>query len=139
MAFNADAWLEANRPPSFTARGRTYYGRILSVEEWVRLHGLSALMSDSPTVSGTRFVLRRAIASWFPAPWYLRPLAFFAPGWFNPAYRAFRRLPDKAQQEMLADFSESQRRAMPRFGAARSQPPGTMTTPTSGTSQPSAG
>lgn len=139
MAFNADAWLEANRPPEFTSGGRTYRGRILSTEEWLELHGWKAVLSEQPTMIGTRYLLRKAITSWFPAPWWLRPLAFFAPGWFNPAYRAFRRLPDKAQQDMLADFSESQRNAMPPLGGARGQPPGTMTTPTSDASRPSAG
>lgn len=127
MAFNADAWVEATTPPEFQVRRRRFVGRILSADEWFRLHanknkvlaGVEAA-KVSPAGHDSRAILRDVrnttrdfIASWFPAPWYARPVVWvFGNGW-NPAWRCFKRLPEKVQLEAIKDFCECQRNAMP--------------------------
>lgn len=146
MAFDADLFVEAHvEPPAFTWKARRFVGRILSADEWVRLHAtnlkaradvavVEGRMKESGDTSEVDRVVRTAlhaaktfsrdcITSWFPAPWYLRPLAAVWPGLFHPAWRAFRSMPPIAQEKAIADFSESQRRAMPE-----SRPNGTSTT-----------
>lgn len=155
--FDADQYCAAHHePPAFQWKGRRFVGRILSAEEWVRLHSQQADvlranerraaveadrdLAATKNVRGETVdrVVRRAfrvanrftrscITSWFPAPWYLRPIAWLLPGLFHPAWRAFQQMPGAVQVEAVMDFSESQRRATPTV----SQPPGTKqeTTP----------
>lgn len=147
--FDADQYCAAHHePPAFTWKGRRFVGRILSAEEWVMLHaqredvtrrnvGRAEKEIDRDQRRGdlreetTERVVRRAlrvgerftrrcIVSWFPVPWYRRPLASLWPALFHPPWRAFRQMPPKVQVEAVKDFSESQRNAMPE-----SQPPGT--------------
>jgi hypothetical protein len=150
VAFDADQYIEALRPPSFKFRGRTYVGRVLSADEWILLQarrdreevGRAAARKKAAnakndktkdgfseatverivreTIGAARKFARACIVSWFPAPWWIRPFAWLLPDVFHPAWRAFRELPDSAQVEAVKDFSESQRKAMPT-----SQPPGT--------------
>lgn len=145
MAFDADEYVEAHHhPPAFRWKGRRYVGRILSAAEWVRLHAqrdqaqsarvgraARAVEGDELTDAAMGTVVEEAlraaerftrdmIMSWFPVPWYRRPLAWLMPGLFHPAWRAFRQMPPRVQVEAVKDFSESQRHALPQ-----SQPPGT--------------
>ena len=141
MAFDAAQYCEARlEPPTFIWKGRRFVGRILSADEWVLLHAHrdeeqrraaaaagEGDLSDASVERTVRDALRSArgfarscVTSWFPAPWYLRPLSWLWPGLFHPAWRAFSSMPSAAQVEAIKDFSESQRKANPE-----SQPQGT--------------
>lgn len=128
MAFNADAYVESLTPPEFLFRRRRFVGRILSVAEWLRLHtkhtdvlaGLDAARRGDANAPNAATVARNItsssrdyIASWFPADrWYWRVLVALFGNTLNPAWRAFRQLPETVQVEAVKDFSECQRNAM---------------------------
>lgn len=115
MAFDADAFVAALEPPTLTAGGRTYRGRLLSAVQWLRLHEEKARLTRAAEEATTpaaaaavefmaRRLTERTVAAFFPRRWWqLR----------SPALAAYRRLPPAAQLAALADFSECQRRAMP--------------------------
>lgn len=105
MAFNADEHAAALLPPVLIAGGTEYRGRILSVEEVVRLY---ASRGDEKNARAAHRFLRRCIDAWFPAPWWARLVGY------NPVWRAFRRLPDATQVEAFESFSLAQRLAAPR-------------------------
>lgn len=101
--FDADAYAAALAPPAFTWRGRTYTGRLLSIEEFVALHAARPVGGDDPAADARAFA-RHAVAAWFPRPWW-SPV--------NRAVRAFLAMPDAAQVAAIQSFSGAQRAAMP--------------------------
>jgi hypothetical protein len=110
VSFDLDTFVGALTPPAFTVGGRTYHGRVLSVEQWIALHGASGTLTNASDVTTTRAFIERAFLAWFPAPWYARgPLACL-----HRAWQAFRRLPDVAQLAAIESFSSAQRAAMMR-------------------------
>lgn len=117
MAFDADQYLEALQPPTYTHGGRTYVGRILSFEEWVRLApDLKRAAKGEMDYLGLRLFARRVCAAMFPRPWW-------KPG---PSVASLvLSLPLAAQRDALADFFRSQARAM---GIEMEQPAPTSTT-----------
>lgn len=113
MAYNADAHVKALDRPAFVAGGRVYRGRVLSTEEYVQLLAViqekETADSDERRMQESRRKMEYAVAQWFPRQWWQLG---------NPSLRAFRKLPDAVQIAAIADFTQSQRKAMP-------QPPGT--------------
>lgn len=101
MAFNAKAHAEALVPPAFVdLAGRTHTGRILSIEEMVRLQQFV----DTVNPIDGRTAADRMIRAWFPRRWWQ---------FGHPALRAFRRLPETTQVAAIESFLVSQRNAMP--------------------------
>lgn len=123
MAYDADAMLEALEPPTFTAFGHTFRGRLMSAPAWLQLHvekeKIDAQVREltdagkgyDAFVLSQKFV-HKTICAFFPRPWYAL---------FNPALAAFKAMPLKIQTEMLEDFCESQRRSMPETRPTRDE------------------
>jgi hypothetical protein len=106
MAFNADEHAAALIPPVLVAGGKEYRGTLLSVEEVAVLWGNRP--KDDAKLAETRAFTRRCVEAWFPTPWLYRLL-----GLTNPAWNAFRKLPDKTQLAAIESFSLAQRIAAP--------------------------
>lgn len=122
--FNGDAFVAALEPPSFVYEGRTYVGRVLSVEQWMAAHTERDAIGES--AEAARAFAARLVAAWFPRRWY---------HWRgHPAWRAFARMPQLAQLAALRSFSEAQRRAITTL----SPTPTTEATETAAPPRPSA-
>lgn len=104
MAFDADAFLDALRPPEFTHRGRMYRGRALSVEEWAPFEvPLQRAMKGELSDQEVHGLIRGILRAMFPRPrWAV---------WRPHVADLVLSLPNAARVEALRDFWEAQARA----------------------------
>lgn len=104
MAFDADEMLQGLEPPTITVGGRTYRGRLLSLEEWAPFEpDIRRAMQREMDVAELREFLRRYVDTIFPRPWWA---ALSRPRMSSVVLA----LPLKVQMEALRDFLACQGR-----------------------------
>lgn len=104
--FNADAFLEAIEPPTFTKDGVTYTGMVLGHDEWMKMAPrLRSLKTGKLSYAQVRLLMRDLTFAMFPpSRWW----NFWEKG---AAYHILR-LPYQMQLEALTGFIQSQVQAM---------------------------
>lgn len=109
MVFDSRKFLEAMRPPEFTAKnGDVFVGRILSIEEWqpyeVRMQKAAAGAMQWPEM---RALLRDLTIEFFPRGWRFWTLRFWRPCWYW-----VDKLPPVLQLRAVYSFMHSQADAL---------------------------
>lgn len=108
MSFDADAYLDSLQPPEIKLGGKTYKGRLLSLEEWMPFEPrLQAVASEKATVEEIRGVIKDFCDAVFPVP--LLDLLNFRRKTVGEQVVA---LPPAALLKAAAYFFECQARAM---------------------------
>lgn len=120
--FDADEYLEALNPPVFKYGGRTYRGRILSEEEFLRFAPqLQAVARKKISYLEYRVLVWQIGRAIFPKPWWKV--------WERSVGSILLKLPAKVREAALRDFLEPQGAAM---GLQASPTPGSASPPAAG-------
>lgn len=105
-AFNADQYLEAIEPPTLTVHGKTYRGKILSHDEWMRFApDLEALARHKLDYRQTRLLIARLAYAMFPPSRWWRV-------WERSGAHHLLNLPFQAQMDAMKGFLKSQSQAL---------------------------
>jgi hypothetical protein len=118
--FDADAYLGTLERPSLTVGGRTFEGRFLGVEDWLRFAPkLDALAAGALPPTAMKALIRELTAAVFPPPPRWRVWR-----WGRPtAHGELAKLPLAVQLQALGHFTRSQATALDPMSDRSEAPP----------------
>lgn len=135
--FDANAYLDALKPPTFTVGDRTWRGRFLGVDSWFRLQErVEQLETGNLSVLEMRKLIRDLTGAIFDPPraWWHRLIPWRPK--YGEAVQAMDSLPLAAQMDALRTFIESQVTAL--RNPTRKEPPQDLATIQAGMGSPNA-